>query len=123
MQSAFIQIVLVIYFVKFQSCDNNKISKMFYLHLQWMSSSQYLEKNNGCVAIKRNQMIDHVFISGNRNGEIYLYMSENIINPLITKANENINSLDMKILYLMRMSYFFNKMERLLTMLFHFGNG
>nr|XP_022918112.1 uncharacterized protein LOC111427283 [Onthophagus taurus] len=58
-------------------------------HLTVEGHTQYPEKVNVWAGILGDQVIGPVFIDGNLNGEVYLDMLENTINPLITEALEN----------------------------------
>ncbi|CAH1110991.1 unnamed protein product [Psylliodes chrysocephalus] len=51
--------------------------------------TQYPEKLNVWVGILGDHLIGPLFIPGNLNGEIYLEMLENAIDPLITEKLEN----------------------------------
>lgn len=51
--------------------------------------TQHPQKINVWAGILGNQVIGPLFINGNLNGEMYLNMLENTINPLITEAIEN----------------------------------
>lgn len=58
-------------------------------HIFTEGHTQYPQKINVWAGVLGDQVIGPVFIEGNLNGENYLNMLEDTINPLITEAVEN----------------------------------
>ena len=60
-------------------------------HLFREEHTQFPQKINVWAGILGNEIIGPVFIEGNLNGELYLDMFENVIDPLITESLENLH--------------------------------